>query len=242
MNALINGTRYQGKTTLALALALADREKTVIIFDSYAQYHVGLNCEASLESLDQMLLAPPADPLVLLYRPDPKAISEGFTALTEYLWDQAWEQYTLIIDEAWEIQSSHGLNENLGRLIRRKPDTVSVIQTTHRIVDLQALARFHATDLFFFRTERQGDLDMIESEYGFDAAMLRNLPLHVCIHRWLDPQTGAAQLVTWHDTKRWYSDITGNRPRGRSRNSDGAGAGSGDEFEFASTGAAGPVV
>jgi|GEM_PF-6360876 len=213
-SALILGRRRQGKSTLSLAIARA-RAPTVVVFDPNAQFDgFGLT---SVESLpDEM----EQDEAVLVVRPDPGAVLEDWQAVAEILW--RYEDYALILDEASVVQQPGWCDPWLERFLRQAPDSVSLIQNTHRAVDLVKLSRALATDLFLFRTTLEADLRLLSSEFpGLDIGRVACLPPYHVVHYTWDGRRDHNYI--WDDPGSWFwggdssgSGGGGGTQRGRS--------------------------
>lgn len=207
MNALIYGRRLQGKSTLSIALALS-RKKPIVIFDTNSQYSQLSGEVSDVNTLVKLL---EADHRIIRYVPEASEVHNGFSAFTDALWD--WEDIVIIIDEAASVQTSGSVQPGLERLIRQAPDTVDIIQSTHRLVDTQRLTRALATDIFMFQSSLSADLDLIASEFNKQvASYVKKLPVYYCIHYWLD-RGGIEKWSLWDKPGEWYVRI------GRDRNS-----------------------
>lgn len=200
----ILGRRRQGKSTLALALAAA-KSSSIIIFDVNSQY--------------RSLPASPLDPVdiaeglanpegcLLVFRPDPAMIQEQWHELAETLW--GWEDYSLILDEASEFQTAGWRDEWLERYLRQSPDSVSLIMTTHRAVDMAKLSRALSSDLFLFQTRQESDLSLLASEFpGLRTDVIASLPAYHVLHHWVD-HGGIGRNNLWDKPGDWYIDIAG---------------------------------
>ncbi len=123
-----------------------------------------------------------------------------------------WADYALIIDEAVFLQKPQYLRPALARLIRQSPDDVCVIQTLHRPSETHPTVRALASDLFFFQSYLQRDLDVIAQNYGADVSeAVSKLGQHEVIHWWLQPG-GKPTWKTWRDSKDWYIPIGETMP------------------------------
>jgi hypothetical protein len=133
-----------------------------------------------------------------------------------------FDSYTMLIDEASQIQSPGWLHPSLERLVRlADPEKISVIQTMHRPQDSHPLCRSLMSHLYIFRTSLERDLDIIESHCGREAReIVSNLPPHHLLH-WSED---AESFEVWADPARWYMPI-GVNDNGRTRNNSVAGAG-----------------
>jgi len=194
-SALVLGRRRQGKSTLSLAIARA-RAPTVVVFDPNAQFD-----GFGLIPIEELPDALEQDEAVLVVRPDPGAVLDDWQAVAEILW--GYEDYALILDEASVVQQPGWCDPWLERFLRQAPDSVSLIQNTHRAVDLVKLSRALATDLFLFRTTLEADLRLLESEFpGLDVKRVACLPPYHVVHYTWDGRRDHNYI--WDDPGSWF--------------------------------------
>ncbi len=200
----ILGRRRQGKSTLALALAAA-RSNSILVLDVNAQYRSIPSSPLDVDYIHQSLADP--EGCLLVFRPDPPQLTESWHTLAEALWE--WEDYALILDEASEFQSPAWRDEWLDRFLRQAPDSVSIIMTTHRVVDVAKLSRALSSDLFLFQTRQESDLQLLTSEFpGLRADIVPTLPAYHVLHHWVD-HGGIGRNNLWDKPSEWYIDIGG---------------------------------
>lgn len=199
MHALIVGKRYQGKSTLALSVAMSNRG-TVIVWDPNAQYrdlpHVRIDAIPGV-------IEKYGDIAIRVTRDD---YQEAFHELGECLWD--FRDYCLLIDEASTLQTPQSIDPMLKRYVTRAPASVAIIQTAHRISDFNQASQAQATDLFFFRTTAARDLDRIEDEYGPGVRdSLPRLGPYELMHYWRDSKGGMEYASRWSAGEIWFIEI-----------------------------------
>lgn len=210
MNALILGRRRQGKSTLALSLGLA-HNASVVIFDPNAQFRAFPYTSQTgriVEALESEIPEP-----VVVFRPRPGAIEDDFEALAQTLWpanqtDPLWENYAFLVDECSAIQSPQWLHPSLERLLRLTPTDITLIQTTHRLVDTHRLTRALATDVFLFHSTSGKDLAIIEQEFESVelAKIVSNLKVYQCAHYTI-AEGGERKFWIWEDPRDWFLEI-----------------------------------
>lgn len=202
---LILGRRRQGKSTLAGAIAVASK-KTVVVFDPDGQFNAWpqlYRVQDLITYLDSGVVS------CAVYRPERLDIASEWTAFADCLWE--FEDYTVIIDEASMLQSANWKDDRLERFLRRAPDSVHIIQTTHRIIDVNKLARQNVTDLFCFQTGVRADLEMIRADVCEDIPdVISGLPPYHVLHYWRG-NGGQHQHTVWNDPRKW--DIRISRQR-----------------------------
>jgi len=181
------------------------KSKGIVIFDPNCQYKIG----QSFEHVDDLMNAIAENPNgIFVYRPMGKNVEEDFDAFSEQLWKRG--NFTVIIDEAHNLQKANYLNPWLNKWTRQAPTeadapfTVHIIQTMHRPSDSNGLCRSQATDFYFFRTTLPRDLEVVEDQCGIEVAeMLPNLPQHHFVHYNVD--TEETHLVDTPDV--WLIDL-----------------------------------
>lgn len=206
-HAVIWGRRRQGKSTLALALALASGRKPVVIFDPCEQFrNFASGGPGDLALIENALVR--GEPEIVRYRVMGDPESE-FSHLMELLdgGNWAWGDYSLIVDESSQLQRAQGFHPAIARLIRQAPDDVLVVQTLHRPSETHPTVRALCTDYFFFQTFLQRDLEVIAGNYGPEVARaVSRLAPYEVLHFWLG-DTGAPKWKVWNDPKLWFVDL-----------------------------------
>lgn len=216
MNDLLYGTRRQGKSTLAMALA-TERSKRVVIFDPNGQFPVVQAIR--MEDLTEWLAETPEKPGYHIIRVGPfdtEHVTSAFDQFSEILFGEP--DLSVIVDEAHMLQGQGWIDPNLDRWNRRSPASVTVIQTTHRIVDAHPDSRYHADNVFFFFTDNELELRTISKNFGKEVSEeIPKLGLHQVLHWWREIG-GYRRWSVWDDGEEWYIDLENqNRmvPNGR---------------------------
>lgn len=210
MNDLIYGTRRQGKSTLALSLA-SERSKLIVIFDPNNQFKVvrSVDIQDLPEWLSQSRLELSERVVsfsVIRVGPfDTEQIAKAFEQFSEILFNES--DISVIVDEAHVLQGVGWLDPNLDRWNRRSPASVTVIQTTHRIVDAHPDSRYHADNVFFFFSDNQLELKTIAKNFGKDVAdVVPTLKAHQVLHWWREIG-GIRKWSVWPDGREWFIDL-----------------------------------
>lgn len=209
MLSVIIGRRRQGKSTLALSLAIAaarETEKSIIVFDPNNQYH-SLPIIPDFDQWLQTATPAPGSPAIGRIVPiDPTGEFESMVAVLDGgRW--VWGDYSLIVDECSMLMSPHKLHPALERYARTSPKDVDVILTTHRIVDVHPLFRALSTDWFLFQSHLPRDLELITDAFGADVATAAaSLPPYHVLHYWLD-SGGVPTNHVWSKPDEWFIDI-----------------------------------
>lgn len=229
MNVLIMGRRGLGKTTLAEFIALKLNPNRVA-FDPGDQYQDFAVRTSDLEVVrDEFERDWQDEPLSLSYippvGPDPAAdqVEPFWNSFANLLWEftgrhEGGASYSLIIDEASELQSPAYVNPWLMRFIRRAPrrergdvNPVETIQTFHRPQDLNGIVASQVDEFYIFKMTKERDLEVIAKEWGDEVAQavkgLRspktNPPGRDVLK--LDQETSKWEVIT--DPSTWYVDI-----------------------------------
>jgi hypothetical protein len=175
------GRRREGKTTLALHLALQN-PGGVAAFDIRREYR-GFPTARTAEEFSSLL---DSVPRVVVYQPQFDLRSE-FSAFALALWRRGF--FTLLIDEASQLQTASGAHEWLDRFVRMADCSVSLVQALHRPVDASVLCRSLATDWYIFRTTEPRDLEAVAERCGEEVARAASsLPHHHFVHFEVDAQ------------------------------------------------------
>lgn len=211
MNDLVYGTRRQGKSTLALALAVTGH-KRVVIFDPNGQYP--LFAAVPIEHVREALSEHEDEPGFIVLRVGPfdtEYVPQAFMEFSEALF--AEPDLSVIVDEAHMLQGKGWLDPNLDRWNRRSPASVDVIQTTHRIVDAHPDSRYHADNVFFFFADLERELKAIREGFGEDvAAQVPRLKEHEVLHWWRE-SGGIRRWSVWRDPSAWFIDLKNENRR-----------------------------
>ena len=201
---LIFGRRRQGKSTLAYALACSQKSH-VVIFDPNGQY----TSFAPISDMDDMVDALISEQPTIRYQPLSDRPAEEWEPFADVVWE--FRDYALIIDECSVIQSATYVDSRLERFLRRAPDDVVIIQTTHRPVDTNKLSRQLATDVFCFQTRMKADLDMMRNDFSPDMPeAVQALPEYHVLHYW-GGRGGSYEHLIWNHPKDWYARIGTDR-------------------------------
>jgi len=227
MNALVNGVRRKGKSTLAYALAEA-RARVIIIWDPNDNYRKFL-AFSDLVSFGSFL-ASRADQtfdagekqheFTVRYIAGDEPTWEDFDAFVRIVRDNCGGTYAVIVDEADMLQTRAKMSSGLAWFVRRAPteadapETVHVFQTTHSPKDVYTRSRNLITDFYIFRIQEPGDLDYLVELTGDPSLpdLVRNLKGREVLHWQLD-ELGEPKIDVANDPAEWYVDIGSHRGR-----------------------------
>lgn len=205
MNVLEYGTRRQGKSTLALAIAVTQNPR-VVVFDPNNQFP--LVQAVPIEYLPEWLTETEESPGFAVVRVGPfdtEFIPKAFLQFSEALYEVP--NLSVIVDEAHVLQGNQWLDPNLDRWNRRSPASVTVVQTTHRIVDAHPDSRYHADHVFLFFTDSELELKAIGRHFGDEVKeLVPRLKLHQVLHWWRETG-GYRKYTVWDKPDEWFIDL-----------------------------------
>lgn len=184
MNIIIDGSREEGKTTLAMSIAQS-RHAGVVVFDQRGMIE-GIVCWGEDELQDAIDRGRwQHGPLV--YRYDGVNTAEEFAAFCRVLFPPRFTLggFACVIDEAGRLQSASYCNEDLDRVVRQHPTKpaehkVTVIQTMHTLSESCAELRSLIDEYYIARLTSVNDLKAIETLTGIPEIreVVKNLPQH----------------------------------------------------------------
>lgn len=198
------GRRGQGKTTLALHIALT-QGLGVAVFDPNSQFRAWPETTtADLEQFREMVLRGES---LVIFRPG-LSVKEDFEALANVL--KGWLDYTFLIDEAWLLQGANWEEPMLGWLMRNADrERVKILQTVHRPTDASNVCRNLVTDWYIFCTRDRASLEVIADKCGPEVAeAVSRLEAKQYVH-WDEE---AQRLETSGPPSEWFRDM--RRPSG----------------------------
>jgi hypothetical protein len=195
------GVSQTGKSTFALWKALQSRKQTVIwdaneVFISIVR--------SPVYTPDDLFDAIKKGEPVIVY--DAVGITdrheefERFAAVLE-----CFDNHSLLVDEAGDVQRANDPNNGLDRLYRRSGRRNNdIIETTHKATDIATLNRTLTTDTYLFAMPNRKSRKIISDEFSEEAAELSaRLPDYVYIH--FHNRTGKFQVV--NDPTKWYINL-----------------------------------
>jgi hypothetical protein len=227
MNALVNGVRRKGKSTLAYALA-HERARVIIIWDPNDNYRRFLAFD-NLDGFRDFLQQRTYETFDTYQRKREFTVRfvqgdepewEDFDEFVRVVRENCSGTYAVIVDEADMLQTRARMSSGLAWLVRRAPteadapETVHVFQTTHSPKDVYTRSRNLITDFYLFRIQEPGDLDYLVELTGDPGLpeVVRNLKGREVVHWFLDEE-GEPKIVVEFDPSTWYIDIGSHRGR-----------------------------
>lgn len=209
MNEIVCGRRAEGKSTFALYRARLRHGAGVVVFDPRGMFD-GERCY-SADEVDTAIRSGAWQHGPIIYIPDGD-VRAALTDLCEVLFPPQFTRFnfSLIVDEANQVQSPHSPHAALERAVRLHPiDRITIIQTTHRLADLHGLPKALMDDLTMFCTTHPGDLDVLYdySESPEVVEIVKTLPHHHALHYSYSRQHGG-QWEVLDDPAKWFTPIS----------------------------------
>jgi hypothetical protein len=218
MNVLVCGRMKEGKTTLALWIARHWQQGGAVAWDPRHMIDAEMARSAGFEggvvyvndgnSLQEAIETYEEHPgALIVYRPSSVEMENDFNELCSVLLDppERYHNWSLIVDEAAQLQSSYKIVPQLSRAIRQHPRSVLIVQTTHSLQDWHRASKDLTNHLFCFRLVGRSLKAVIEFCDGSEEmeGCIKNLEPHHCVHISFESQAGA-QEYTLVEPESWY--------------------------------------
>lgn len=214
-NVLVCGRMKEGKTTLALWIARNWQCGGVVIWDPRHMIDqemitpigfTGIVYAYNSEELEQAIENFQPGQLVV-YRPTSIEPEADFNELCAVLLDppEKYHNWSLVVDEAAQLQSAQKIHAHLSRAIRQHPRSVLIVQTTHSLQDWHRASKDLVNHLFCFRLVGRSLVAVIDFCDGSDEMKetVKNLPPHTCIHISFESRAGSREF-TVIEPSQWY--------------------------------------
>ena len=215
MNAIFVGEKRSGKTTLAFHLSL-ETTGGIIVFDPKKEFR---NWPATVSNVSELNRALKQKHRVVIWRPmsdDDMQIS--FDALADWTlekhdialakgWDKIGYQFTLLVDEAYNLQSHAWINAKLLRILSQcRPEILNVFQTFQSVKNVNSDSRSRVSDWYLFTITLPTDLKRLE-EFAMPEVVeqVRTLPEHEYVHFLNEKGTVNSEVVTEPET--WFESL-----------------------------------
>lgn len=218
MNICIVGTREEGKTTLAMALAQR-RYEAVIAFDPRGLIEAPEeNIVRSPEELEEAIEKEKWRNGPVVYRVDSMDLDDDFAEFCSVLFPPNFPHggFAVVVDEAGLLQSANSMRPDLFRIIKThptKPPSVLIIQTMHTLSETYGKTRSLINEYYIFRLTARNDLDAVATLVGVRAPevteLVADLPQHHCI-RFINSRVpeGQSQWELWDQPELWHIPAT----------------------------------
>lgn len=225
MNAIFVGEKRSGKTTLAFHLAL-ETSGGVIVFDPKKEFR---DWPATVSSVSQMekflkqkhrviIWRPPTDDDENDERVGDKPMQQSFNELASWVlrkhdlaleqgWDKSGYHFTLLVDEAYNVQSHAWINKKLLRILSQcRPEILNVFQTFQSVKNVNSDSRSRVSDWYLFTITLPTDLKRLE-EFAMPEVIeqVRTLPEHEYVHFLNEKGTVSSEIVT--NSEDWFEPL-----------------------------------
>jgi hypothetical protein len=216
MNAVFTGRRRSGKTTLAFYKAQRNGGG-IIVFDPKREFRGWPDTFSTVEEVDDAAKRKHA-PTVIVFHPQGDS-DEEFTLLGEWViqqheiamakdWDKKGFHFTLLVDEAHNIQGPNWTNPKLLQILsQNRPEILDVFLTVQSPKDAFNRIKSRISDWYIFSTNLPSDLEYIHKELGVsrkDAERITTLGDHEYAHFYFDGGQPVAEFVTNGD---WFTPL-----------------------------------
>jgi hypothetical protein len=225
VNAIFVGEKRSGKTTLAFHLAL-ETSGGIIVFDPKKEFR---DWPATVSTIAEMEKFLKQKHRVIIWRPptmvmdeesgdEKRPMQESFNALAGWVlekhdlamaqgWDRAGYHFTLLIDEAYNLQSHAWINPRLLRILSQcRPEILNVYQTFQSVKNVNSDSRSRVSDWYLFTITLPTDLKRLE-EFAMPEVIeqVRTLPEHEYVHFLNEKGTVSSEVVT--DSENWFEPL-----------------------------------
>jgi hypothetical protein len=217
MNAIFVGEKRSGKTTLAFHLAL-ETAGGIVVFDPKKEFR---DWPATVSSISEMETQLKKKHRVIIWRPagdEDDAMQISFNALADWVlekhdtalaqgWDKTGYHFTLLIDEAYNLQSHAWINPRLLRILSQcRPEILNVFQTFQSVKNVNSDSRSRVSDWYLFTITLPTDLKRLE-EFALPEVIdqVRTLPEHEYVHFLNEKGTVASEVVT--NSEDWFEPL-----------------------------------
>jgi len=215
MNAIFVGEKRSGKTTLAFHLAL-ETNGGIVVFDPKKEFR---DWPATVSDVASLNRAIKDEHRVIIWRPpSDMEIEQSWDELAFWIldkhdmalasgWDRLGYGFTVIVDEAYNLQSHARINPLLLRILSQcRPEVLNIFQTFQSVKNVNSDSRSRVSDWYLFTITLPTDLDRLE-EFAMPEVIeqVRTLPEHEYVHFLNEKGTVQSEVVT--DSAEWYEPL-----------------------------------
>ena len=215
MNAIFVGEKRSGKTTLAFHLAL-ETVGGIVVFDPKKEFR---GWPATVSDVAALNKAIKEKHRVIIWRPQyEREIAESWEPLADWIlerhdialangWDKQGYHFTVLVDEAYNLQSHARIDQKLLRILSQcRPEVLNVFQTFQSVKNVNSDSRSRVSDWYLFTITLPTDLDRLE-EFAMPEVIeqVRTLPEHEYVHFLNEKGTVSSEVVT--DSDSWFESL-----------------------------------
>ena len=200
-----------GKTVLALHLAWKHAPGRAVIWDSKHNIK-GAVYVYDADSLENAIQDDEGLRGFIVFRPDGRRIKEDFSSMAEILFTppDRFESFSLVVDEAAQLQGPQYIEPYLDVAIRQHPRGANVYQTTHSLQDWHRASKDLMSDLYCFKLQGRSLAAVIDYTDGDEEMRetIATLPDHHLVHYSFERGT----WEVWDDPTAWdHIEINGQQ-------------------------------
>jgi hypothetical protein len=215
LNAIFVGEKRSGKTTLAFHLAL-QTNGGIVVFDPKKEFR---GWPATVSSVPELERAIKDKHRIVIWRPQyEREISESWEPLADWIlekhdialangWDKLGYHFTVLVDEAYNLQSHARIDQKLLRILSQcRPEVLNVFQTFQSVKNVNSDSRSRVSDWYLFTITLPTDLDRLE-EFAMPEVIeqVKSLPEHEYVHFLNEKGKVASEVVK--DSDSWYESL-----------------------------------
>ena len=215
MNAIFVGEKRSGKTTLAFHMAM-QTNGGVIVFDPKKEFRDWPATVSDVAGLDKAIKE---QHRVVIWRPETDGdIQASFDELATWVlekhdlalakgWDKTGMHFTLLVDEAYNVQSHAWINQKLLRILSQcRPEVLNVFQTFQSVKNVNSDSRSRVSDWYLFTITLPTDLKRLE-EFSQPEVIeqVQHLDEHEYVHFINEKGTISSTIHTEPDE--WYESL-----------------------------------
>jgi len=215
LNAIFVGEKRSGKTTLAFHLAL-ETNGGIVVFDPKKEFRGWPATVSDVAGLEKAIRQKHR---VVVWRPPSNIeIVDSWSVLADWIlekhdlaladgWDRAGFHFTVLIDEAYNLQSHARIDQKLLRILSQcRPEVLNVFQTFQSVKNVNSDSRSRVSDWYLFTITLPTDLDRLE-EFAMPEVIgqVRTLPEHEYVHFLNEKGTVSSEIVKNSDS--WYESL-----------------------------------
>lgn len=214
MTALFIGERGEGKTSLALFLAMS-LTQVVIVYEpkpDETTEGIGEYVYNPAELVEQLAVAGDSGTRKIIFYVPPDDVKEGFTEFCDVLKSDdprirySFGGITIIIDEAWMLMSANSSHPDLERMLRLAPrlgpNVINVFVLAHRPRDINGRTHTLNDHLYIFRTSEEKDLEVISDNWSPNIAVVAS-NFEDSSHHLVHYDKTKKVVEVWDDPTRW---------------------------------------
>jgi len=215
VNAIFVGEKRSGKTTLAFDMAVRSGGG-VIVFDPKKEFRDWPATVYSVAELDRMISD---GHKIIIWRPRmDEDVQDSFEMLADWVmqkhaialangWDKEDAHFTLLIDEAYNLQTHSWINMRLMKILSEcRPEVLNVFQTFQSVKNVNSDSRSRVSDWYIFTMTLPTDLKRLE-EFSMPEVVeqVPHLQEYEYVH--FVNEKGTIQSEKFSDSEEWNRSL-----------------------------------